>query len=303
MDGIAIEAILSGMLRGATPLIILGIGICICERSGVLNLGQEGMLSVGAVAAFIVMAETGAFWWSTLAGIAAGTVMAALFAVPTLSLKANQVASGLAVTIFGLGLAALLGASYTGTTLPEPPKMIEDTALASAMLRGFLVHGPLVYLAFALSAAALWLLRSHAGTVLDACGHDPHAASHLGINVTAVQFSAVLFGGAMAGLAGVYLALDYTPVWNEQIGGGRGWIALALAVFASRLIGRLLLGALLFGSTSVLQLAVQTTDLSLSSHLLAAMPYLITIAALILLSLRPPSNRRARTPRHLGEPT
>jgi simple sugar transport system permease protein len=139
--------------------------------------------------------------------------------------------------------------------------------------------------------------------VLDACGHDPRATAHLGTNVTAVQFAAVLFGGAMAGLAGAYLALDYTPVWNEQMGGGRGWIALALAVFASRLIGRLLLGALLFGSTSVLQLAVQTTDLNLSSHLLAAMPYLITIVALVLLSLRPPVNRRARTPRHLGEPT
>ena len=279
-------AILVSMVAAATPLLFAALGELVTEKSGVLNLGVEGMMLVGAVSAFAVAAGTGSLYAGAAAGALAGASLALLFGLLTLSLVANQVATGLALTIFGIGLSALIGQDYVGTPLNALPKLavpgLSDAPFVGPVLFG---HDALVYLSFALVAAVAWFLyRTRGGLVLRAVGESHDAAHAIGYPVIRIRYLAVAFGGAMAGIGGAYLSLVYTPMWIENMTAGRGWIALALVVFATWRPGRVVLGAYLFGGVTILQLHAQGVGLGVASQLLSMLPYLATVLVLVLIS-------------------
>ncbi|MBB3897246.1 ABC transporter permease [Roseococcus suduntuyensis] len=278
------EAILLTVITASTPLLIAAIGELVVERSGVLNLGVEGMMIMGAAVGIAAAITTGSSAFGVLAAVLAGMAMAALFALLTLGLATNQVAVGLALAIFGLGLSGVVGAPFVGVQR-EGIGAIAIPYLSDIPFIGpvLFAQDPFVYAAFALVAGVSWFLfRTRAGLVLRACGEN-HASAHaLGHHVLRVRFLAVLFGGACAGLAGAYLSLVYTPFWTSGMTAGRGWIALAIVVFASWLPWRAAVGAYLFGGVTILQLHAQSAGVPLPTQLLAAMPYLITILVLVL---------------------
>ncbi|HEV7458646.1 MAG TPA: ABC transporter permease [Roseococcus sp.] len=278
------EAILLTVITASTPLLIAAIGELVVERSGVLNLGVEGMMIMGAAVGIAAAITTGSSAFGVLAAVLAGMAMAALFAALTLGLATNQVAAGLALAIFGLGLSGVVGAPFVGVQR-EGIGAIEIPYLSDIPFLGpvLFAQDPFVYAAFALVAGVSWFLfRTRAGLVLRACGEN-HASAHaLGHHVLRVRFLAVLFGGACAGLAGAYLSLVYTPFWTSGMTAGRGWIALAIVVFASWLPWRAAVGAYLFGGATILQLHAQSAGVPLPTQLLAAMPYLVTILVLVL---------------------
>lgn len=258
---------------------------------------------VGALCAFIVAAETGYLWLATLVGALAGALMALIFGFITLSLMANQVATGLALTIFGVGLSAFVGQAYTSVAL-DGIKNLSIPVLSSIPILGKLLfsYNILVYLAFAAFVAITWFLyKTRAGLVLRAVGESPASAHALGYRVIRIRYFAVLFGGAMAGLAGAYLSLAYTPLWAEGMTAGRGWIALALVVFATWRPGRVLLGALLFGGVTIAQFHAQGLGVELPSQFLSMLPYLATIVVLVLIS-RDAGVIRLNAPASLGQP-
>lgn len=279
--------VLATVLAAATPLIIAALGELVAERAGVLNLGVEGMMVCGAAIGFAAAVETGSTFAGALAGIGAGIGLAALFGLLTVGLAANQVASGLALTILGLGLSGLVGAGYVGLKR-EPAPHLNLPVLTDLPIVGRLVFGQdgFVYAGLALALGVAWFLwRTRTGLILRAVGDDHTATHSLGLPVRLVRFLAVLFGGGCAGLAGAYLSLAYTPFWAPAMTAGRGWIALALVVFASWRPGRVVAGAILFGGATVLQLHAQASGIGLPGQLLSALPYLATILALVLLSL------------------
>ncbi len=282
-----IAMVAATVLAAATPLIIAGLGELVAERAGVLNLGVEGMMVCGAAVGFAAAVESGSTLVGALAGIGAGVALAAAFGLLTVGLAANQVASGLALTILGLGLSGLAGARYVGLKR-DPAPHLAIPGLTDLPVVGPLVFGQdgFVYAGLALAMGVSWFLwRTRTGLVLRAIGDDPAATHSLGLPVRAARFLAVLFGGACAGLAGSYLSLAYTPFWAPAMTAGRGWIALALVVFASWRPGRVVAGAVLFGGATVLQLHAQALGIGLPGQVLSAVPYLATILALILLSL------------------
>lgn len=285
-DGKLIIAVFVATIQAGTPLAMAALGELVAERSGVLNLGVEGMMLMGAVTAFIITVVTHSALLGVLAAMGAGMVMAGLFGVLTQVLLANQVATGLALTIFGGGLSAFVGLHYTGISLPGLP------AVHIPLLSALPAIGPalfsfswLVYVSWALPVLIYWFLyRSRAGLVLRAVGESPHVAHSLGYPVVGIRFLAVLFGGAMAGMAGAYLSLAYTPLWQQGMTAGRGWIALALVVFATWRPGLVMAGAYLFGFVTVAQYQGQGLGINVPSDWLAMLPYLATIAALVLIS-------------------
>ncbi len=280
-------AIIVATITAATPLLFAALGEMITEKSGVLNLGVEGMMIVGAVTGFAVTVSVGNPVVGILMAVLAGAGMALLFAVLTLSLLANQVATGLALTIFGIGLSALIGRSYVGTPLPALPKLdipgLSDLPVIGPLIFG---HDALIYLSVAMVVAIAWFLnRSRPGLILRAVGESHEAAHAIGYPVIVIRYLAVLFGGAMAGLAGAYLSLAYTPLWIENMTAGRGWIALALVVFSSWKPVRVLLGAYLFGGVTILQFHAQNiSGLQVPSQVLSMLPYLATILVLVVIS-------------------
>lgn len=297
------EAVLLTVITAATPLLIAAVGELVVERSGVLNLGVEGMMIMGAVIGFAVANQTGSGSLGVIAAIAAGMAMSALFAVLVLFLVANQVATGLALTILGIGLSGMIGEAFIGVPGLDLPELYIPV-LSELPFIGpvFFQQDALVYLSFALVAVVAYgLFRTRIGLVLRAVG-DNHGSAHaLGYSVVKVRFAAILFGGACAGLAGAYLSLAYTPQWVENMTAGRGWIALALVVFASWLPLRVVIGAYLFGAVSVLNLHAQALEFDIPSQLLSSLPYLATILVLVLIS----ANRRltlVNTPACLGKP-
>ncbi len=278
------------VIGAATPLLLAALGELVAERAGVLNLGVEGMMLAGAVSAFAITVATGSNYLGVLAGAVAGAVLAFIFGILTLSLLANQVATGLALTIFGTGLSALIGAPFVGT--PTTPLAELDWA----PLTGLPVIGPLlfshdilVYLSIIMTFAVAWFLtRSRAGMILRAVGESHEAAHAIGYPVIRIRYLAVLFGGVMSGLAGAYLSIAYTPMWIENMTAGRGWIALALVVFAAWRPLRLLIGAYLFGGVTILQLYAQGAAwIDVPSQVLAMLPYLATILVLVVISAGP----------------
>ncbi len=303
-QGLLTSIVMATILSG-TPLAIAALGQLVAERSGVLNLGAEGTMAMGAVAAFAVALHTGSAAIGMLAGMAAGSAMALIFAVLTLTLMANQVASGLALTIFGVGLSAFIGKPYESHALPEiPPIHIEwlsDLPFLGPVLFG---QKSLVYFSWLLFAAVAWFLyRSRAGLVLRAIGESPSSAHSIGHPVIRVRYLATLFGGAMSGIAGAFLSVYYTPLWAEGMVAGRGWIALALVVFATWRPLRVLAGAYLFGGVMILQLFLQGSgaQISIPSQFLSSLPYWATIVVLVLIS-RTPNTIRLHSPASLGQP-
>ncbi|MBA1245520.1 MULTISPECIES: ABC transporter permease [Pseudomonas] len=303
MDIDLLSNVFYAMVRTGTPLLLVALGELVCEKTGVLNLGQEGMMLFGAVVGFIAAYSTGNLWLGVLMAMLAGVLLSSLFALVALAFNANQVATGLALTIFGVGLSTFVGAAWVGKPLSgfEPIALpwLSELPVVGRMLFG---QDLLVYLSFALFALVAWvLLKSRLGLIIQAVGENPDAASAMGLPVLRVRTLAVLFGGAMAGLAGSYLSLAYTPMWAENMSAGRGWIALALVVFASWRVGRLLLGAYLFGLASILHLVAQGVGLNIPSNLLAMLPYVATIVVLVLLS-RDGLRTRLYAPVSLGQP-
>lgn len=296
--------LLVSVATAATPLLLAALGELVVERAGVLNLGVEGMMLVGAVCAFATEFSSGSATLGVLAGAAAGAAMAALFGVLVLQLTSNQVATGLALTIFGIGLSALVGSGLVGHPVPTLPKLALP-GLSTLPIVGPLLfsYDALVYCSIAATAAVAWFLtRSRAGLILRAVGEADESAHAIGYAVIRIRFLAVLFGGAMSGLGGAYLSLAYTPMWVEQMTAGRGWIALALVVFAAWRPWRLLLGSYLFGGIAILGLYLQGSGfVRVPSQVLAMLPYLATIAVLTLISS---GSRRARlgAPACLGRP-
>ncbi len=303
MDIHLIESILFAMVRTGTPLLLVALGAMMSERSGVLNLGQEGMILVGAACAFIATHITQSAGWGVIAGVIAGVAASMIFAFIALSLFSNQVATGLALTIFGTGLSAFIGANFIGQSItglsPISIPLLSKIPLIGPML---FAQDILVYLSFALFIAIFVVMRySRLGLIIRAVGENPEVAHALGYRVLLVRYSCVGFGGAMAGLAGAYLSVAYTPMWSEGIAAGRGWIALALVVFASWRTERILLGAWLFGFASILHLLLQGYGYEISPNLLAMLPYLVTMLVLVLM-MRNKQNQGLFAPRSLGQP-
>jgi simple sugar transport system permease protein len=290
-------------LAAGTPLVLAGVGELVTERSGVLNLGVEGMMLVGAVAAFIVAATTGAPWLGVSAGMLAGAALSLVFAVLTLTLMANQVAAGLALSLFGVGLSAFVGLGYVSVVI-DGIKPLAISGVSDLPFFGKLLfaHSPFVYISLVLVAAAQWFLfRTRAGLILRAVGESPESAHAIGYSVVAIRYAAVAFGGACAGLAGAYLAVAYTPLWTEGMTAGRGWIALALVVFATWKPWRVLAGAYLFGAVTLAQFQAQALGVAVPSQLLSMLPYLATILVLTLIS-RDAASIRLNAPASLGRP-
>ena len=295
-------AIIVATITAATPLLFAALGEMITEKSGVLNLGVEGMMLVGAVTGFAVTVSVGNPVVGILAAILAGAGMALLFAILTLSLLANQVATGLALTIFGIGLSSLIGRSYVGTPLPALPKLAIPGLSDLPVVGPLFGHDALIYLSVAMVFAIGWFLnRSRPGLILRAVGESHEAAHAIGYPVIAIRYLAVLFGGAMAGLAGAYLSLAYTPLWIENMTAGRGWIALALVVFSSWKPVRVMLGAYLFGGVTILQFHAQNIEgFAVPSQVLSMLPYLATILVLVVISYDA-SRIRLNAPACLGK--
>ncbi len=288
MDLSAINPVvlIASLMVAATPILLAGMGELVVEKSGVLNLGVEGMMIVGAVSGFAVAATTGNPYLGMLASIAAGAALAAIFALLTQVLMANQVASGLALTLFGLGFSALVGQSYVGIVPPRTEKLTFGPLTDLPVLGRILFNQDiLVYASIALVAAVwYWLRATRSGRVLRAVGENHDSAHALGYKVRRVRVLAILFGGACAGLGGGYLSLIRVPQWTEGMTAGAGWIALALVVFASWRPWRLLGGAYLFGGIMVLQFNLQAAGLRIPVEYLAMSPYLITILVLVVMS-------------------
>ncbi|HEX3066309.1 MAG TPA: ABC transporter permease [Candidatus Polarisedimenticolia bacterium] len=302
MSFVWIVPVLLSVVSAATPLLLAATGELVTEKSGVLNLGIEGMMLVGAVIGFAVTMTTG----STILGIAAaalaGAALAFAFAILTQLLLANQVATGLALAILGTGLSALIGKSYVGVALTPLPKLTLPVLSSLPFIGPILFHQDfLVYASFALLIGVSWFLyRTHAGLVLRAIGDSHEAAHAIGYRVIAIRFAAILFGGLCSGLAGGYMSLSYTPMWAENMTAGRGWIALALVVFATWRPARLLFGAYLFGGITILQLHVQGLGIAIPSQFLSMLPYLATILVLVLIS-RDSTKIRLNAPACLGK--
>ncbi|NTF32233.1 ABC transporter permease [Rhizobium skierniewicense] len=297
------QAILLTVITAATPLVIAALGELVTERAGVLNLGVEGMMIMGAVCAFAAAHITGSPYIGIVAGIASGAVFSLLFGFLTLTLVTNQVATGLALTLLGLGVSGMLGETFVGLPGVKLPPIVfpvlsDIPVIGPALFRQDLIF----YMSIALVIGIGWFLfKSRTGLKIRAIG-DNHGSAHaLGINVIRTRYLAVMFGGACAGLAGAQLSLVYTPQWVENMSAGRGWIALALVVFASWRPWRVLAGGYLFGAVTIGQLHAQALGIGVPSQLLSAMPYIATIVVLIIIS----HNRRTtliNTPASLGKP-
>ena len=291
------------IITASTPLLLAATGELITEKSGVLNLGVEGMMLIGAIAAFATAVSTGSALLAILAGAFSGALVASIFAVLTLIFLANQVATGLALTIFGVGLSALIGSNFVGIALEPLPKLNVDGLSTIPILGKILFnHDVLVYLSFGMIFLVGWFLsKTRAGLILRAVGESHDSAHALGYSIITVRYLAVIFGGFMSGLGGSYLSLVYTPLWAENMTAGRGWIALALVVFGTWRAGRVAFGAYLFGAITILQLHVQGWGINIASQFMTMLPYIATIVVLVLIS-RDKGRIRMNAPQCIGKP-
>ena len=298
-----IALLIAATLSAGTAIAIAGLGLLINEKAGVVNLGAEGMMLLAAIAGFATVVLTGNDWLGFIAGMLAGTLASLLFGLLVLSLNTNQMATGLALSLFGGGLSAFVGVGFVPEKLPE--RMHYKIAfLADIPVLGpaFFMHHPLVYFAIALVGILIWFFYyTRAGLVLRSVGESPESAHALGYPVRSIRLAAVLVGGALCGLAGAYLSVVAAPLWVEGMTAGRGWIALALTTFASWRPVRVLAGAYLFGGVTMLQFYLQGEGVQISSQLLSALPYVATIVVLVLIS----TNKnwiRLNMPASLGKP-
>ena len=301
MDALAL--LIAATLNAGTVLAIAGLGLLINERAGIVNLGAEGMMLVAAIAGFATAVTTGSDLLAFAAGMGAGALMALAFGLLVIWLGTNQYATGLALSLFGAGFSAFVGIRFTQEKIgPRPkfdlPGLADIPLLGPALFR----HHPLVYLAAAAVLGLGWFLyRSRAGLVLRAVGESPESAHALGYPVRRIRLAAVVVGGALCGLSGAYISVVYTPLWVEGMIAGKGWIALALTTFATWRPARVLLGAYLFGGVTMLQFHLQGEGVQIASQWLSMLPYLATIAVLVLIS-RNPTWIRVNMPASLGKP-
>jgi simple sugar transport system permease protein len=304
MDINQASSLASSAVVAAIPLMYAGAGELVAEKSGVLNLGVEGMMLMGAVTGNAVTAITGNPWLGILGAVVAGVLMSLVFAFLTITMLANQVATGLSLTIFGIGFSAYIGKPYTSAAVRASIDVLPIPGLASIPVIGpaFFMLTPLGYLAFIMFGVIGWFLyKTRAGLVLRSVGESPSVAHSVGFPVVGVRYAATLFGGGMAGIAGGYYSIVYLHLWQEQLTSGRGWIALALVVFATWRPGRLLIGALLFGAVMALQFYAQAIGVPVPTQFLAMLPYLATIVVLVLIS-RNPNTIKLNAPASLGKP-
>ena len=301
MDSIAL--LLAATLNAGTVLAFAALGLLINERSGIVNLGAEGLMLVAAIAGFAVGVTTGNDWLAFAAGAAAGALLAAAFGLLVIYLNTNQYATGLALSLFGTGFSAFIGIKFTQEKLPERPHFsipgLADIPFVGPAL--FRQH-PMVYIAIALTFALGWFLyRSRAGLVLRAVGESPESAHALGYPVRRIRLIAVMVGGALCGVSGAYISIVYTPLWVEGMVAGKGWIALALTTFATWRPARVLLGAYLFGGVTMLQFFLQSEGVQVPSQFLTMLPYVATIVVLVLIS-RNKAFIRINMPASIGKP-
>jgi ABC-type uncharacterized transport system permease subunit len=295
--------LIASTLNAGTVLALAALGLLVNEKSGIVNLGAEGMMLCAAIAGFATVVHTGSDWLGFAAGMGAGALLAAAFGVLVIWMNTNQYATGLALSLFGAGFSAFAGIGYVQEKLPERiqfaiPLLGDIPLLGPALFR----QHPMVYATIALVAWLVWFLyRSRAGLVLRSVGESPESAHALGYPVRRIRLAAVVAGGALCGLAGAYIAVVYTPLWVEGMVAGKGWIALALTTFATWRPARVLLGAYLFGGVTMLQFHLQGTGVEVPSEFLNMLPYLATIAVLALIS-RNPAWIRANMPASLGKP-
>jgi len=294
--------LIAATLAAGTPLALAGLGLLVNERAGVVNLGAEGMMAIAAVTGFAAAFHTGNAWVGFAAGAAAGAAAASIFGWLSLWLYTNQYATGLALSLFGGGFSAFVGTGYVGKQLVQSagvgiPGLRDVPFLGPALFR----QHPMVYVAIAIMAAMAWFFyRTRAGLVLRSVGESPESAHALGYPVRQIRMGAVLLGGALCGVSGAYLSIIYAPMWVEGMIAGRGWIALALTVFATWRPGRVLLGAYLFGGVTMLQFHLQAQGVQLPSQFMSMLPYLSTIFVLVLIS-RDPLWIRLNMPASLGK--
>ena len=301
MDAYAL--LLGSTLTAGTILALAALGLLINEKAGIVNLGAEGMMLCAAIAGFATVVHTGSTWLGFAAGMAAGALLALVFGWLVIWLNTNQYATGLALSLFGVGFSAFVGINYVQAKMPPSPKygipLLEDLPVVGKAL--FSLH-PLVYATMLLAVAMVYFLyRTRAGLVLRSVGESPSSAHALGYPVRRIRLLAVVFGGALCGLAGAFISVVYTPLWVENMVSGRGWIALALTTFATWRPARVLLGAYLFGGVTMLQFHLQATGVQVPSQILSMLPYLATIVVLVLIS-RNPTWIRANMPASLGKP-
>lgn len=286
IGGIDIVILISTLMAASTPVLLAATGEVVAEKAGVLNLGVEGMMIIGAVAGFAVAVGTGSPVLGFFGGALAGAMLAALFAALTQVFLSNQTATGLALTLFGLGLSALFGKGFEGVRPPPTAKLpFGPLTEIPGLGRILFSHDWVVYFSLVMVVAVWAFLKfTRPGLVLRAVGENHDAAHALGYRVVAVRFAALAFGGAMAGMGGAYLSLVRVPQWTEGMTAGAGWIALAIVVFASWKAERVLIGAYLFGGITALQLQLQAAGYAIPVHLLSMAPYVITVLVLVILS-------------------
>jgi ABC-type uncharacterized transport system permease subunit len=301
MDSYAL--LVGSALSAGTVLAIAALGLLINEKAGIVNLGAEGLMLCAAIAGFATVATTGSHWLGFVAGMAAGAALAAVFGVLVIWLNTNQYATGLALSLFGVGFSAFVGINFVQAKLPEStsyalPVLADIPLLGPAFFR----HHPMVYIAVALTIGLIWFLyRTRAGLVLRSVGESPESSHALGYPVQRIRFMAVVAGGALCGLSGAYLSTVYTPLWVEGMVAGRGWIALALTTFATWRPLRVLLGAYLFGGVSMLGFHLQSIGVNVPSQFLSMLQYIAPIVVLALIS-RNPAFIRINMPASIGKP-
>ena len=295
--------LIAATLNAGTVLAIAALGLLINEKSGIVNLGAEGMMLCAAIAGFATVVHTGNDWVGFAAGMGAGALLAAIFGLLVIWLNANQYATGLALSLFGAGFSAFVGVGYVQEKIPERmhfaiPGLADIPFLGTALFK----QHPLVYFAMALTFGIIWFLfKTRAGLVLRSVGESPESAHALGYPVRRIRLMAVMFGGAMCGLSGAYLSIVYTPLWVEGMVAGKGWIALALTTFATWRPMRVLFGAYLFGGVTMMQFHLQSQGVDIPSQFLSMAPYVATIVVLALIS-RNPTWIRINMPASIGKP-
>jgi len=301
MDTIAL--LIAATLSAGTILAIAALGLLINEKAGVVNLGAEGIMLCAAIAGFAAVVHTGNSWLGFAAGMTAGAALSVIFGLLVIWMNTNQYATGLALSLFGAGFSAFVGIGYVQEKLPEQAQLrlpfLADIPFAGVAL--FRQH-PMVYIAMGIAAGLVWFLyRTRAGLVLRSVGESPESAHALGYPVRRIRLAAVVAGGALCGLAGAYVSVVYTPLWVEGMIAGRGWIALALTTFATWRPARVLLGAYLFGGVTMLQFQLQSAGVDIPIQFLSMLPYLATIAVLVIIS-RNPMWIRVNMPSSIGKP-
>lgn len=289
MSTSAVVALLAATVVAGTAILFAAAGELLTERSGILNLGVEGMMLVGAVLGFIFTVQTGNHWYGIAAAMIGGGLMAAIHAFISITLRGNQVVSGLALTIFGTGVSGFLGKSYQGTPITAAFQTIHIPVLSEIPFLGpiFFQQDALVYCSIIITIIIWYVLyRTRWGLSIRSVGQNPAAADAVGISVSRVRYFCTIVGGMLAGMGGAYLSLAYAPSWQENITSGRGWIAVALVIFALWNPMRAILGSYLFGGVEALTFRLQTAGVDISTFYLSMLPYILTILVLVLVTIR-----------------